>query len=341
MNASRARQRFIAISDPSGVGEARREMAALGASAGLDPERVGDLALAVTEAASNIAKHTREGLMVGRVLERGGRSGIEVIAIDKGAGMANVAASMQDGHSTSGTPGQGLGALSRITSAMDIWSYTSRGTLLRFEIWPDAATAPHGAALLGVLCKEKPGETACGDGWTVVESTTRLVAFVVDGLGHGPEAAAAAQIAIMTVEKYRQLAANEMMEAVHAALRATRGAAGAVAVIDAHAGRCDYCGVGNISAVIRFAGKRHSLVSNNGTLGQHIRKLQSYQYAFMPGALFIAHSDGIATHWDLAAYPGIEARHPALIAASLFRDHSRGRDDATVLALRGASQAHA
>jgi len=109
-------------------------------------------------------------------------------------------------------------------------------------------------------------------------------------------------------------------------------------VIDTQAGACDYCGVGNISASIRLAGRSHSLVSNNGTLGHHIRKLQRYEYEFAPNALFIAHSDGIATHWDLAAYPGIEVRHPALVSAILLRDHSRGRDDATVLALRSAPQ---
>jgi hypothetical protein len=51
------------------------------------------------------------------------------------------------------------------------------------------------------------------------------------------------------------------------------------------------------------------------------------------------HSDGVATHWDLARYPGLEARHPAVIAAALYRDHSRGRDDLTVLALRNGGGA--
>lgn len=337
MNVCKARQRFITISDPSGVGEARREIAALGASVALDPARAGELALAVTEAATNIAKHAGEGLIVGRILERDALSGIEVLAIDAGSGMAHLGTSMRDGHSTSGTPGQGLGALSRVTSNMEIWSYANRGTILRFEIWPRAGALQRPSTQIGVLCKEKAGETACGDGWVVLESPTRVVAFVGDGLGHGPEAAAAVATALAMVEKYQLLEATQIMEAVHAALRSTRGAAGAVAVIDTQNGQCDYCGVGNISAAIRSSAKSHSLASNNGTLGQHIRKLQTYRYAYAANALFTAHSDGIGTHWDLSAYPGIEGRHPAMVAAALFRDHNRGRDDATVLALRSAT----
>ena len=127
MNCYRARQRVIAISDPSGVGEARREIASLGASIGLDPARAGDLALAVTETASNIVKHAREGSIIGRIIAQNGTLGIEVLGLDKGTGISNVGASMRDGHSTSGTPGQGLGALSRISSGMEIWSNASGG----------------------------------------------------------------------------------------------------------------------------------------------------------------------------------------------------------------------
>jgi len=334
VNCYKARQRVIVVSDPSGVGEARREIAALGASIELDQARAGDLALAVTETASNIVKHAREGQIVGRIISYNGILGIEVLGLDKGTGISSVATSMRDGHSTSGTPGQGLGALSRITSAMEIWSNPAGGTILRFEVWPKASPALNGSAVTGVVCMAKTGETACGDGWVVLEKDNRVIVFIGDGLGHGPEAADVMRVAVDVVEKYPDLDAASLMDILHGALRSTRGAAGAVAVLKPDSRECEFCGVGNISAVIRVAGKGHSMVSNNGTLGHHIRKLQQYQYSFPPNALFIGHSDGITTHWDLAAYPGLESRHPAVIAATLFRDHSRGRDDATVLALR-------
>jgi anti-sigma regulatory factor (Ser/Thr protein kinase) len=335
-SAALARQRVLPISDMSGVADARRGVAALAASLGFDPTTAGELALAVTEAATNIAKHAREGAIVARVLPRGETGGIEVLAIDKGPGM-DVAASMRDGHSTSGTSGSGLGALKRVASGLEIWSRPGAGTLLRFEVWPKGA-APNGAALRdGVICAEKSGEDVCGDGWAVLQGRGRLIVLVVDGLGHGFEAAAAARAAIEAVQSKSHLNAPDLMDAVHGALRPTRGAAAAIAMLQPESELCVFCGIGNISASIRSAGASRSMVSHNGTLGHQVRKIQDFQYPFPKGSLLVMHSDGMATHWDLAAYPGLEGRHPSLVAAALFRDHSRKRDDLTVLTLRNGA----
>jgi hypothetical protein len=273
---------------------------------------------------------------VARILERGNGSGIEILAIDKGPGM-DVAASMRDGHSTAGTQGSGLGALSRRASGLEIWSRPGSGTLMRFEVWPKAP-APNGAALAsGVICTEKHGEDVCGDNWALLQGRGRVVAFVVDGLGHGLEAAQAARAAVDIVKAKAHLGATDLMDAVHAALRPTRGAAAALAMLQPESELCEFCGIGNISASIRSGGASRSMVSHNGTLGHSVRKIQEFQYPFPKGALLVMHSDGMATHWNLAAYPGIEMRHPAMIAAALYRDHSRGRDDLTVLALRNGA----
>jgi anti-sigma regulatory factor (Ser/Thr protein kinase) len=330
-----ARQRVVAIGDGSGVAEVRRVAAELGSVARLDEGAAGRLALGVTEAASNIAKHAREGHIVARLLEGNGALGVEVLALDRGPGMANVTASMRDGHSTSGTPGSGLGALQRMTQGFEAWSRPGSGTLLRFEVWGKVGARAAGLPL-GVISAEKPGEAVCGDGWSVLQGRGCLIAFVVDGLGHGPDAAAAARAAISAVEKNAQHEASQIMDSVHNALRPTRGAAAAIVMIEAESERCTYCGIGNISASVRGEGNARNMVSHNGILGHQVRRMQEFQYPFPKGALLVMHSDGVATHWDLAAYPGLEARHPALVAAALYRDHSRGRDDTTVLVLRNA-----
>jgi anti-sigma regulatory factor (Ser/Thr protein kinase) len=331
-----ARQRVLPVSDASGVADARREVAALAAALKFDPTSAGELALAVTEAATNIAKHAREGRIVARILPRGDAGGIEVLAIDKGPGM-DVVASMRDGHSTAGTSGSGLGALKRIASDLQIWSRPGAGTLLRFEVWPKAL-APDGTALrAGVICAEKSGEEVCGDGWAVLQGRGRLIALVVDGLGHGFDAAVAARAAIEVVQAKPHLDAPDLMDAVHGALRPTRGAAAAVAMLQPESELCVFCGIGNISASIRSGGTSRSMVSHNGTLGHQVRRIQEFRYPFPKGSLLVMHSDGMATHWDLAAYPGLEARHPAMVAAALYRDHSRQRDDLTVLTLRNGA----
>jgi len=75
---------------------------------------------------------------------------------------------------------------------------------------------------------------------------------------------------------------------------------------------------------------RHA-VSHNGTLGHGARQIRGYQFPWPAGALFVMHSDGLLSHWQLSDYPGLIQRHPALIAAVLYRDFSRGRDDVTVV----------
>jgi hypothetical protein len=59
-----------------------------------------------------------------------------------------------------------------------------------------------------------------------------------------------------------------------------------------------------------------------------------FQYPFPPGSALIMHSGGVSASWDLASYPGLRSKHPALIARVLFRDFTRGRDDATVAVLK-------
>jgi len=293
----------------------------------------------LTEAATNILKHARVGRIVVRVIERGGALGLETLAIDKGRGIANVGESMRDGYSTAGSPGTGLGALKRMASAFEIWSQSGKGTLVRFEAWPGSPAAdelPTGAVSL-----PKSGEPVCGDGWTVLQGRGSIVLFVVDGLGHGPEAAAAAHTAVEIVERNARLDAVSLMQAVHDALRPTRGAAAAVAMLQPQSELCTFCGVGNIAVSIRANGSARNMVSHNGILGHQVRKLQEFSYPFPRGALCIAHSDGIATHWDLAAYPGLAARHPSMVASALCRDHARGHDDLTVVALRNGAGAAA
>jgi hypothetical protein len=101
----------------------------------------------------------------------------------------------------------------------------------------------------------------------------------------------------------------------------------------------NFVGVGNIAAVVRSeSGNRH-LVSHNGIVGHTLRKLQQFSVGWPDDALLIMHSDGLGSRWELAPYPGLAFRHPAIIAAVLYRDFTRGRDDVTVLVARFACAA--
>ncbi len=50
--------------------------------------------------------------------------------------------------------------------------------------------------------------------------------------------------------------------------------------------------------------------------------------------IVILHSDGLQSQWNLSKYPGILRRSPSLIAAVIYRDFTRGRDDVTVVVVK-------
>ena len=127
---------------------------------------------------------------------------------------------------------------------------------------------------------------------------------------------------------------TDIVAAVHLALRHTRGGAVAVARLDTAASTVVYAGLGNIAAALAAPnGQLRRMVSLNGTAGHNARRIQSFEYPCGEG-LLIMHTDGIASSWTLDPYPGFIRLHPMLLAGLLMRDHSRGRDDATVLVAR-------
>jgi hypothetical protein len=103
--------------------------------------------------------------------------------------------------------------------------------------------------------------------------------------------------------------------------------------VDLAARTATCAGVGNVGAWI-VAERQRQLVTQHGTLGQASPSLRDEVYPFPPAARLVLASDGIKSRWNLADYPGLEARTPLAIAAVLWRDFSRGRDDTTVAVLR-------
>jgi anti-sigma regulatory factor (Ser/Thr protein kinase) len=331
--------RLLPVHDASQVGEARRATAAVAQEAELEEELIGRLSIVATEAATNLARHAKDGVLLVRCLVTGRGVGMEVIAVDRGPGIADIGRALEDGFSTGGTMGSGMGAIRRQADEFDVYSQPGAGTVLVARLWARGATVRPAATedlAAGVVCLPHPAEQACGDGWCVTRQDSRSSLLVVDGLGHGPSAAEAAEIAIGVFRERRDAPAG-MIEALHRALRGTRGAALAVAEVDAAAGRVHFAGVGNISAMLFSPGaKMSSMPSHSGIVGHQMRKVQEFAYDWTPSSTLVMHSDGLATRWRMEQYPGLLGRDPSLLAAILHRDHTRGRDDVTVMVLGAA-----
>lgn len=328
------------IHDLSQIAAARRAVAGVASTHGLDEEDAGRLAIVATELATNLLKHGGGGeLLVGTFEDRTG-AGIELVALDKGPGMADVRASTRDGHSTAGSPGTGLGAIVRGSHASDIYSVPGGGTAILARLRSGRPGNGDGSAMPdhGVVSVAMPGEEACGDAWCRHASPTGLALMVADGLGHGPAAAEASHAAAGAFHRTRRDAPSAALTAMHGDLRHTRGAAIAIAELDDDSGEVRYAGVGNIAGtIVARDGTVQRMVSMNGTIGHNARQFRDFRYRLDDGGLIVMASDGLGTGWRLDDYPGLAARHPTLIAAVLYRDFSRGRDDVTVLVARGGT----
>jgi hypothetical protein len=262
---------------------------------------------------------------------------LDVLALDKGPGMADPARCMQDGFSTAGTAGIGLGAMARMSSKFDVYSVPGKGTAVLCRFTPPArgAAQPDATIELGVVNVPKRGERVCGDGWACAPGGERTLVMVADGLGHGPVAADAAREAERIFRENAKLAPDAILPIMHDALRKTRGAAVTIVEFD-HARRSlRYAGVGNISGVVLAPdGTQKSMVSHNGTVGFEMRRVQSFEYPWPARSTVFIYSDGLTSQLRLDQYNGLTNRHPTLVAGVIYRDCSRQRDDATVLVLR-------
>lgn len=331
----------IPVTDATQVGVARRHIRRLAEEAQLDETASGRAAVIATELATNLMQHTTGG----QLLLRGGTGTaapwVEVFSIDRGPGMGDVARCFEDGYSTAGTPGGGLGAVRRMASEFDVYSQQPAGTVAYARITASGAgVAGEGGGIArgvswGAVSIPAPGETACGDSWRVAYEDGVAAAVVVDGLGHGPLAAEAAAAAIAVFDSDPFAPAESFFQRAHGAMSGTRGGAVALARINVNTGVLHYAGVGNIAGVLAAeAVGRKGLVSHNGTVGVQVRQIQTFEYSAPAGGMLVMHSDGLQTRWTLDGYPELALRHPAIVAGVLARDFIRGKDDATVVVVR-------
>jgi len=333
----------LRVADPSQVGEARRAVSALGSRVGFDEHRVGQLAVITTELGTNLVKHAGAGELLVRTVQAAETMGVEVLSLDRGPGIAYPAESLRDGHSTAGTPGNGLGAVRRLSSLFDIFSEAGTGTVVLSRLWNAAELPPMpprpvmiGAISLPLPRGEELEDEECGDAWAAHQDGNRTLLMVADGLGHGAQAAHASAEAVRIFRDNTALQPAALLERMHPALHSTRGAAVAVVEAFSESRIVRYAGVGNIVGRVVTASGARNMVSYNGTVGVELRKVQEFTYPWPTDGLLILHSDGVATHWNLDEYAGLRMKHPSVIAGVLFRDHARARDDATVVVVRDA-----
>jgi anti-sigma regulatory factor (Ser/Thr protein kinase) len=332
--------RIVRVTDSSEVAGARRVATQCAQALGMSETAAGKAALVATELATNLLKHGGGGsILFGSDSETEGA--IAIVAIDKGRGIANVAAALRDGYSTAGSPGTGLGAIRRAASRFDLYVLPDKGTAVFCSVGDESPRRPLFGRVprlsIGGVCVPVAGEETPGDAWTAVTAREIVTIAVADGLGHGVAAADASVAAVRVFAETAAQPLERMLEDAHAALRSTRGAAVGLARIDDTHRKLEFAGVGNIAGTITDEdGKSRRVVSLNGIVGHEMRKVQTFSYPWSESSVLVMQSDGVSASWNTASYPGLMQHEPALIAAVLYRDHCRGNDDATVVVAKAA-----
>ncbi|CAN5857995.1 serine/threonine protein kinase [soil metagenome] len=304
MDVNQPHHRF-AVTDRSFASVVKREVARLAEGFGFSPADLGKINIVVAEMVSNLAKHATQGgeLLVkplGKPVQ-----GLEILALDNGPGMANPLYMLEDGVSTYGSAGEGLGAIKRQASVFDLYSQPGVGTvvlarLMKASALPPLPYRPPERYEVATVLVAKSGETACGDGYTVVERGPDLHLLALDGLGHGVQAQDATQQAIEEFMLAPKGEAVSQLRHLHEEIRRTRGAVGFLTHLDGAAQTLTYCGIGNISGKLfsleggPTGSSAKNLMSYNGIIGHNIpNTLSRQQLDWGRNKMLVLHSDGL------------------------------------------------
>jgi anti-sigma regulatory factor (Ser/Thr protein kinase) len=310
----------------------KKDLHAIAVSAGFSTAKTADIDIVVSELCSNLVKHAKEGEVLVRVSEES----MELIAIDSGPGM-DVSKMSEDGMSTTNTLGQGLGAIRRLSDFCDIYSIVGWGTIVICRFYK--TEQPHYKKPVAVdvrcLVVAKPGETACGDGVSVIYKGKLIKILIGDGLGHGPEAQAAVTAAERAFVTSEEESPVELLRAIHPAVKRTRGLVATVAIFDMANKAWNICGIGNIYTWLGNQQGSKGVMSYNGIVGVNIPgSLNTHVVIPEHGHVLVMCSDGIKPKWDLQKYPLILRHDLTVLAAALYKDFARRTDDMSILIAR-------
>ncbi|MFT3680444.1 MAG: ATP-binding protein [Ferruginibacter sp.] len=328
--------KLVSLPNRSYQAMARSEIKKIAAATGFSKKRMAELEIVVAEITTNLVKHASKGghILVKQLPED--NPGIEMISIDDGPGMSAVAKMMEDGISTTNTMGHGLGAIKRLSDDFDIYSQKDWGTILLSRIYVHKPAAfPKKTVDIRTVMIAKEGETSCGDNYEYIIKGNQVKIVVSDGLGHGEDASIAATASLLAFRNNYKTKANELLKLIHTEIRKTRGVVMSITDIDFNNKQFSYCGIGNITAkLVGIDHKQRSCISYNGIVGHSVPStIHNHMYQWAKNDLLIIHSDGLSTRWDLQKYPSITKHDCSIIVAALYKDHNRGNDDVTILAI--------
>ena len=195
------------------------------------------------------------------------------------------------------------------------------------EEWP-------GSLDRGLAAAAHEGETRSGDVAVFAPTPRGGLVCVIDGLGHGPEAADAAELCASVVREHVEAEPTDLLEACHQALLETRGAVMTAVWFDLENAQLSWAGVGNVDARLVRSGpelREDVALVFGGVLGYRMPRVRPATMPLQRGDLLVMITDGI----DGAISPGLAGGGAAqTMADRIFEQHAKGGDDALAVVLR-------
>ncbi|MFL9826709.1 SpoIIE family protein phosphatase [Rhodoplanes sp. SY1] len=184
--------------------------------------------------------------------------------------------------------------------------------------------------IVGGATRSFRGETWCGDAWACRRIDTVEQVALVDGLGHGREAAAAAEAALASFATTDRAGPDRILCRMDEAIRTTRGAAVVVASIEPATRRLVVAGIGNVRAAL-FGRRRVHIESVPGIVGTGIRTPRPLELHWTDRDLLVLWSDGVAAGLDVDRSLLRLKHQPDAVARRLLDEFATGTDDAAVV----------
>lgn len=188
----------------------------------------------------------------------------------------------------------------------------------------------------GIAGQPLPGQLVSGDVHVTRLFSRGALLALIDGVGHGDEATAAARVAADLLETHASESVISLVKRCHQALAKTRGAVMTLASLNAMDDTVTWIGVGNVEGRLMRAGAgsgqpAESVLLRNGLVGLQLPALQAAVLPLAPGDLLVFASDGIRTGFERGLS---QDEPPRNLAAQILSRHFKGTDDALVLVAR-------
>jgi anti-sigma regulatory factor (Ser/Thr protein kinase)/serine/threonine protein phosphatase PrpC len=325
------------VASPVDVAVAENAARQLSASVGFSSVECEEVALAVTELASNLIRHAGGGTLSLAPASSEARQGIQIESDDQGPGFEDFERALTDGFTTSRGLGTGLGTVNRLMDELECRPAGASGAHIVCRRWLRSRKSASATLPLdfGVASRPYHNLRENGDAFVICKWADKALAGVIDGLGHGQYAQRASRAARQYIEQHHDQPLEALFRGAGRACQATRGVVMTLALIDASRRTFTVGSVGDVELRVWERGEqRHGLIPRRGVVGLNAPPPAIVEHPFTPTTVLIMHSDGVGSHWDFNSFPWLAHESAPVTAHRMLSALARENDDATILVVR-------